>query len=155
MRQPSGQRMPSDHLSSGSGFGHVASSLAFCATSWKSLCQSKHIALTVKSRRGPFTHACKEERTHGAHRQRQAAQARPRRPHAQNARHPQRHAQGQNQLAGPKAEVSATTVAEIRKLHEANCTIECTVRTPEPGPPILNRHERRRLAALARKRRAA
>ena len=47
-----------------------------------------------------------------AHRQRQATQARARRPHAQNARHPQRHAQGQNQLARPKAYVTATTVAE-------------------------------------------
>ena len=52
---------------------------------------------------------------------------------------------------------------------EANCTIELAARTSEPEPangnlapctsepepPALNRHQRRRLAALARKRRAA
>ena len=50
-----------------------------------------------------------------------------------------------------------------------NCTIEFAARTPEPepanahlqtrtaepDPPALNRHQRRRLAALTRKRRAA
>ena len=46
-----------------------------------------------------------------AHHQGQTTQARPCRPHAQNARHPQRHVQGQNQLPRPKAEVSTTTVA--------------------------------------------
>ena len=46
-----------------------------------------------------------------AHHQGQTTQARPCRPHAKNARHPQRHVQGQNQLPRPKAEVSTTTVA--------------------------------------------
>ena len=58
---------------------------------------------------------------------------------------------------------------EIRQPHEASCTIEFSARTlepepananaetytSEPEPPALNRHERRRLQALARKRRAA
>ena len=47
-----------------------------------------------------------------APRKRQATQARPRRPHAHHARHPQRHAQEQSPLDGPKAKVTATTVAE-------------------------------------------
>jgi hypothetical protein len=58
---------------------------------------------------------------------------------------------------------------EIPKPHETNCRIEFAARTLEPGPPnanvatstaepeppALSRQQRRRLAALARKRRAA
>jgi hypothetical protein len=62
-----------------------------------------------------------------------------------------------------------TSESEIRQPHEASCTIDFSARTlepepantnletctSEPEPPALNRHERRRLQALARKRRAA
>jgi len=62
-----------------------------------------------------------------------------------------------------------TSEPEIRQPHEASCTIEFSPRTlepepananvktctSEPEPPALNRHERRRLQALARKRHAA
>ncbi|MGD9868452.1 MAG: hypothetical protein AB7U38_10690, partial [Hyphomicrobiales bacterium] len=58
---------------------------------------------------------------------------------------------------------------ESREPHEANYTVEFAARTLEPGPanddlaactaepepPARNRHERRRRAALARRRRAA
>ena len=62
-----------------------------------------------------------------------------------------------------------TSEPKFREPHDENCTIEFAARTPEPEPanahlqtrtaepepPALNRHQRRRLAALARKRRAA
>ena len=58
---------------------------------------------------------------------------------------------------------------KVREPHDEECTIEFAGRTPkpepananlqtrtaEPEPPALNRHQRRRLAALTRKRRAA
>ncbi len=54
-----------------------------------------------------------------------------------------------------------TPEPEIREPHAANGMIGVPVRTPEPEPaaalssPALNRHQRRRLEALARKRHAA
>ena len=62
-----------------------------------------------------------------------------------------------------------TSEPATREPHEASCAIEFSARTlepepananaetctSEPEPPALNRHERRRLAALARRQRAA